>query len=292
MALELVTGYWGQNHVTAEQEADLNAGIFGSGFYVLPVGEKMRAEAVTSNQIRIFDGIFVGYGRQASIEEGGYENVEIENGTSGLRRNDMIVVKYTKEEQSGIEGVSFEVLKGQTGSTAQDPVPNKQDIRAGAFESEMPLYRVKLNGLAIEAIEPLFTVPKSIPELMQDISDLEDANDALNSALALMNTSDTTDGSSFSKNFLNVGISNANDDRNKRTYFVISQDDQADFTNVPPGLFKSGNSSAGVREVYRISQNLIMIKITEIHPVPGTQYFRTYNNGSWNTPGWKIITPE
>ena len=45
MALELVTGYWGQNHVTAEQEADLNAGIFGSGFYVLPVGEKMRAEA-------------------------------------------------------------------------------------------------------------------------------------------------------------------------------------------------------------------------------------------------------
>lgn len=113
-----------------------------------------------------------------------------------------------------------------------------------------------------------------------------------NSALALMNTSDTTDGSPFSKNFLNVGISNANDDRNKRTYFVISPDDQADFTNVPPGLFKSGNSSAGVREVYRISQNLTMIKITEIHPVPGTQYFRTYNNGSWNTPGWKIITPE
>lgn len=189
MALELVTGYWGQNHVTAEQEADLNAGIFGSGFYVLPVGEKMRAEAVASNQVRIFDGIFVGYGRQASIEEGGYENVTIENGTAGLLRNDMIVVKYTKDEKSGVEGVAFEVLKGQTGESAQDPVPNNQDIRAGAFESEMPLYRVKLNGLAIEAIEPLFTVPKSIPELMQDISDLEDANDALNSALANIITS-------------------------------------------------------------------------------------------------------
>ena len=183
MALELVTGYWGQNHVTAEQEADLNAGIFGSGFYVLPVGEKMRAEAVTSNQVRIFDGIFVGYGRQASIEEGGYENVTIENGTAGLLRNDMIVIKYNKDEESGIESVAFDVLKGQTGSTAQDPVPNNQDIRAGAFESEMPLYRVKLNGLAIEAIEPLFTVPKSIPELMQDISDLEDENAKLNSAL-------------------------------------------------------------------------------------------------------------
>lgn len=188
MALELVTGYWGQNHVTAEQEADLNAGIFGSGFYVLPVGEKMRAEAVTSNQVRIFDGIFVGYGRQASIEEGGYENVTIENGTAGLLRNDMIVIKYNKDEESGIESVAFDVLKGQTGSTAQDPVPNNQDIRAGAFESEMPLYRVKLNGLAIEAIEPLFTVPKSIPELMQDISDLEDENAKLNSALTTFNT--------------------------------------------------------------------------------------------------------
>lgn len=113
-----------------------------------------------------------------------------------------------------------------------------------------------------------------------------------NSALALMNTAGATDGSSFSKNFLNVGISNPDDERNKRTYFVISQEDQGDFTNVPPGLFKSGNASAGVREVYRISQNLIMIKITEIHPVPGTQYFRTYNNGNWNTPGWKVITPE
>ena len=196
MALELVTGYWGQNHVTAEQEADLNAGIFGSGFYVLPVGEKMRAEAVTSNQVRIFDGIFVGYGRQASIEEGGYENVTIENGTAGLLRNDMIVIKYNKDEESGIESVAFDVLKGQTGSTAQDPVPNNQDIRAGAFESEMPLYRVKLNGLAIEAIEPLFTVPKSIPELMQDISDLEDENAKLNSALVPLSgiTSALTNG--------------------------------------------------------------------------------------------------
>lgn len=184
MALELVTGYWGQNHVTAEQEADLNAGIFGSGFYVLPVGEKMRAEAVTSNQVRIFDGIFVGYGRQASIEEGGYENVTIENGTAGLLRNDMIVVKYNKDEESGIESVSFDVLKGQTGSTAQDPVPNNQDIRAGAFESEMPLYRVKLNGLAIEEIEPLFTVPKSIEELMQE-------NAALNSALPVEQIEDS-----------------------------------------------------------------------------------------------------
>lgn len=153
MALELVTGYWGQQHVTAEQDADLNAGIIGREPCILRVGENMRAEAVTANKVRIFDGIFVGYGRVCAIDEGAYEDVEIENGTAGLLRNDMIVIKYVKDEATGIEGASLAVLKGQTGSTATDPTPNTQDIRAGAFESEMPLYRVRLNGLAIEAVE-------------------------------------------------------------------------------------------------------------------------------------------
>ena len=48
MALELVTGYWGQQHVTAEQDADLNSGIIGSEPCILNVGEKMRAEVVTA----------------------------------------------------------------------------------------------------------------------------------------------------------------------------------------------------------------------------------------------------
>lgn len=172
MALELVTGYWGQEHVTADQDADLNAGVIGSDRYVLPIGEKMRAEAVTSNKIRIFDGVFAGYGRQCQIEEGAYVDVEIENGTAGLLRNDMIIVKYAKDETTGIEGVSFGVLKGQTGTTATDPVPNNQDIRTGAFESEMPLYRVKLNGLAIEAIQPLYSVPKTLAELTASLTTL------------------------------------------------------------------------------------------------------------------------
>lgn len=165
MALELVTGYWGQQHVTAEQDADLNAGIIGREPCILRVGENMRAEAVTANKVRIFDGIFVGYGRVCAIDEGAYEDVEIENGTAGLLRNDMIVIKYVKDEATGIEGVRLAVLKGQTGSTATDPTPNNQDIRAGAFESEMPLYRVRLNGLAIEAVERICEMPRTIKDL-------------------------------------------------------------------------------------------------------------------------------
>lgn len=173
MGLELVTGYWGVEHVTAEQDADRNAGIVGSNCYVLPIGEQLRAEAVTSNMVRIFDGAGMAYGRQFHIEEGAYENVTIENGTAGLLRNDLIVIKYKKDEASGIEGVSFDVLKGASAESATDPVANNADIRTGVFESEIPLYRVRLNGLAIEAVEPLFYVPKTVEDLSKKCVELE-----------------------------------------------------------------------------------------------------------------------
>lgn len=183
MALELVTGYWGMEHVTAEQDADLNAGIIGSGNYVLNIGEKMRAEAVSANQVRIFDGVFMAYGRQCILGNGEYEDVTIENGTPGLVRNDMIVVKYKKDEESGKENATFAVLKGETGSVAKDPVPNRQDIRSGAFESEVPMYRVKINGLAIEKIEPLYSIPMTNDDLSKKASDLDTKVKNMSSAL-------------------------------------------------------------------------------------------------------------
>lgn len=183
MALELVTGYWGMEHVTAEQDADLNAGIIGSGNYVLNIGEKMRAEAVSANQVRIFDGVFMAYGRQCILGDGEYEDVTIENGTPGLLRNDVIVIKYKKDEESGKENATFAVLKGETGSVAKDPVPNRQDIRSGAFESEVPMYRVKINGLAIEKIEPLFSIPMTNDDLSNKTSDLDTKVKNMSSAL-------------------------------------------------------------------------------------------------------------
>lgn len=200
MGLELVTGYWGVEHVTAEQDADRNAGIVGSNCYVLPIGEQLRAEAVTSNMVRIFDGTGMAYGRQFYIEEGAYENITIENGTAGLLRNDLIVVKYKKDEASGIEGVSFEVLKGASAESATDPVANNADIRTGVFESEIPLYRVRLNGLAIEAVEPLFYVPKTVEALSKKCVELEKAVTELNGKLGL----EIRQQDQYSSNFLTL----------------------------------------------------------------------------------------
>ena len=158
MALELVTGYKGQNHVTADQWADFNRSIYGTAA-ILPVGNKMAVEIQTANQITVKDGVAVFDGRQIYIGYGESENVAIESGTQAMLRNDIVVVKYTKNEETGVESVAFEVITGvPAASDPVDPSYQDMDIRTGVFTSQKAFCRVHLNGVAIEGIDMLVDV--------------------------------------------------------------------------------------------------------------------------------------
>lgn len=158
MALDLVTGYKGQNHVTAEQWADFNRGIYGDAA-ILPIGNKMQVEIQTANQITVKDGTGVFDGRQVYIGYGESENIAIESGTQQMLRHDIVVIKYTKDESSGIENVAFEVVTGvPVASNPQDPAYQDMDIRTGVFTSQKPFCRVRLNGVAIEGVDMLVEV--------------------------------------------------------------------------------------------------------------------------------------
>ena len=158
MALELVTGYKGQNHVTADQWADFNRSIYGTAA-ILPVGNKMAVEIQTANQITVKDGVAVFDGRQIYIGYGESENVAIESGTQAMLRNDIVVVKYTKNEETGVESVAFEVITGVPAvSDPVDPSYQDMDIRTGVFTSQKAFCRVRLNGVAIEGIDMLVDV--------------------------------------------------------------------------------------------------------------------------------------
>lgn len=158
MALDLVTGYKGQNHVTAEQWADFNRGIYGDAA-ILPIGNKMQVEIQTANQITVKDGTGVFDGRQVYIGYGESENIAIESGTQEMLRNDIVVIKYTKDETSGVESVAFEVVTGTPAeSDPADPSYQDMDIRTGVFVSQKPFCRVRLNGVAIEEVDMLVEV--------------------------------------------------------------------------------------------------------------------------------------
>lgn len=113
----------------------------------------------------------------------------------------------------------------------------------------------------------------------------------MNSSLDYINAVDSKDGSSFNRDFQTVGISDVKSEYSKNSFFIINKSEESTWKNIPDGLL-STSVSVGYREVFRYSSTVIMVKITEIHPKPGTQYFRTYNNGEWNKEGWKIVTPQ
>ncbi len=154
----LVDGYnGGVAHITADQIRDHNIAMYGDGDYVLPVGDKFAYEIVNNNTINLSSGMIVMCGARAVTGYGKTETLVIENGTSGYKRSDIIVAEYSKDNESLIESVSVKVVKGTLGTSYSDPALVQGNIRAGATKRQAALYRVKINGLSIEAVEKMWT---------------------------------------------------------------------------------------------------------------------------------------
>lgn len=156
--MNIVTGYTGVKHITAGNEACQNMGIIGTGDYVLNIGNKLSASIISNNKIRIADGDLFMQGRHVTILAGSYDDVEIANGAQGVKRNDIIVARYTMNADTSVEAVNLAVLQGTAGEVATDPNVTTGDIRSGDTLHEMPLYRVVLDGLTVTEVHPLFTI--------------------------------------------------------------------------------------------------------------------------------------
>lgn len=168
--MNLVTGYTGQAHVTAADDGALNAALVGSGQYVLPTGNQLQANVITSNSVRVLDGDALMQGRHIRIEPGTSVDLTIENGATGYYRNDLIVIRYAKESSTGVETANLTVIKGTaTTGQAADPSYTSGDIlNDAAVANDMPLYRVVLEGLNVKELVPLYDVPASVSDHAAD----------------------------------------------------------------------------------------------------------------------------
>lgn len=171
----LIDSYAGGPHITETQIGLANQATFGPDDYVLGGGRESEAQVLTNNSIRIFDAVYCIQGRRDVIPASGYTDVTIANGTQGMNRNDIIVRRYKKDESSEIESTEYAVIKGTPNAgEALDPEVTIGDIRTGATLHEMKLYRVKIEGLNITAVEPLFNILKNMAVLQQEIAQLND----------------------------------------------------------------------------------------------------------------------
>ena len=94
MALHLITGYAGKEHITSQDQGAYNIATFGDGNFVLDRGQKFKYTVKSNNVINIADGEAMLQGRFIKMPSGTSEDVTIENGAAGNNRNDLINNKH------------------------------------------------------------------------------------------------------------------------------------------------------------------------------------------------------
>lgn len=186
--MNIITGYRAEPHITAQQDRDVNIGIFGASAKILKgVGSEMAATVISANEVEIADGALVAEGCTAEIQYGTTESMTIENGEQGMLRVDLIVARYTKTAGTGVEDMQLAVIKG-TSAASNPAVPtyNTGTIADGDSPVDFPIYRVNLSGISITSVEALVDTV-SISGAIGDLADRVDVlyEDALEIRFAL-----------------------------------------------------------------------------------------------------------
>lgn len=168
--MEIITGYTGKPHVTSEQDRDVNIGVVGEGSYVLRTGMQLAAEVSSNNEIKIRDGVLMHQGCTASIKKNTYDSLTITNGSQGMKRVDLIVARYEKNQDNGIESLDLKVIQGTPAeSNPAAPQYTVGDIQAGDCVADMPLYKVIIDGLNITEVKKVFEIVGSNKDLSEQL---------------------------------------------------------------------------------------------------------------------------
>ena len=144
MTVELITGQGSTDHIGSEDIGEYQAYTFGTGCYVL---NGCECTVVDSNTVRIAKGMMLIEGRHVRVK--GSEDLKIQSGSTGLKRNDLIVVHYTRDSNR-IEDAPLAVIPGTaTEGAATDPSYVQGSVLAEDSAADFPLYRIPIDGLAV-----------------------------------------------------------------------------------------------------------------------------------------------
>lgn len=146
MAVELVTGHAGSSHVTSAQAGAFNAGLAGTGSYVL--GDAPSVTTAT-NSVTIGPCDLLIEGRHVRLT--GATSVDIASGTTGYQRYDRICVRYSMAtDGSGVETAELVVIEGTpSASSAEVPsITNDGSVLDSASPVDVEVARVTVDGLA------------------------------------------------------------------------------------------------------------------------------------------------
>lgn len=168
----LVTGSHGGDdpHVESKHDALMHAAMLGRSGYILKTRNwTMKPTAKDANNITIPAWDLVVEGRQIYIAAP--TDVNIQSGSQGQKRHDLIVARYALNSGTGVETVTLEAIKGVPSSgTPADPGIETGSIIGGAIVSDLPLCRVNLDGITITSIDTLVNVMQPLEDVWDSLT--------------------------------------------------------------------------------------------------------------------------
>ena len=168
----LVTGSHGGDdpHVESKHDALMHAAMLGRGGYILKTRNwTMKPTAKDANNITIPAWDLVVEGRQIYIAAP--TDVNIQSGSQGQKRRDLIVARYALNSGTGVETVTLEAIKGKpSAATPADPGIETGSIIGGAIVSDLPLCRVNLDGITITSIDTLVNVLQPLEDVWDSLT--------------------------------------------------------------------------------------------------------------------------
>ena len=168
----LVTGSHGGDdpHVESKHDALMHAAMLGRSGYILKTRNwTMKPTAKDANNITIPAWDLVVEGRQIYIAAP--TDVNIQSGSQGQTRRDLIVARYALNSGTGVETVTLEVIKGKpSAATPADPGIETGSIIGGAIVSDLPLCRVNLDGITITSIDTLVNVMQPLEDVWDSLT--------------------------------------------------------------------------------------------------------------------------
>lgn len=143
--------------------------IMGTDSYVCDVGQKFAPTLVSNTSLKLADGEGVLQGVRFRIPYGSTVTLTIAAGTSGYKRIDLVVARYSKSAGE----INFVVIKGTNAtSSPATPAYNTGNVIAGTETVDFPLYKITLDGTTVSSVDKLFTQLQTMKEMQDAISKL------------------------------------------------------------------------------------------------------------------------
>ena len=156
--MELVTGFAGQAHVDPIDMAHVNAVAFGHDAYLLDTQNKLEPTLETANKLVVDTGDLMIQGHHFTVVQP--EEIALQSGVSGQKRNALVCARYEKAEGTGVESASWIVKYGTaTTGTPADPSVTTGNILDGVDSvHDEPIFRIEYDG--ITPGDPILLVPE------------------------------------------------------------------------------------------------------------------------------------